>query len=216
MYYLVATKDNKEIFLYRLSEGPNMIGRKESNRVILDDRSVSRVHACIIVENGEVILTDLSSSNGTYYKGSLIFNPVLVKCGDKIRIGRYKLAVYKEEQINIPLWRKKVNLIEVESNIYNNNSSYNEEIYFLGPSLEVRKEFYKTKQEDDITKRNLETENYLASSLLLASDKESHFNFDELFPKCDYCINQDSPTINKRGGYSEGIEVFFKHISRSI
>lgn len=63
------------------------IGRNASNNVILDDKTVSRQHAQLIVlDDGRVILKDLSSSNGTFVNGNRISEYEL-KAGDIVKCG---------------------------------------------------------------------------------------------------------------------------------
>ncbi|MFY7665013.1 FHA domain-containing protein [Flavobacterium sp.] len=48
--------------------------------------SVSRVHAKIIIDNGEILLQDLNSTNGTYVNGNPIVSKI-VTVEDKITLG---------------------------------------------------------------------------------------------------------------------------------
>lgn len=61
------------------------IGRNTSNQIILDDKMVSRQHAQITVfDNGQMIIKDLGSSNGTYVNGNRI-NEFQLKPGDIVK-----------------------------------------------------------------------------------------------------------------------------------
>lgn len=52
---------------YTLNEGGVfLIGRGEENRIVVLDRYISRVHAKIVNNWGEVMLEDLESRNGTF------------------------------------------------------------------------------------------------------------------------------------------------------
>jgi hypothetical protein len=63
------------------------IGRDSKNQIILNDNYVSRQHAqLIIMDNGEVLLKDLGSSNGTYVNGNNIIECYL-KVGDIVKCG---------------------------------------------------------------------------------------------------------------------------------
>ena len=59
------------------------------------ENGVSRRHAAIICHGGELFITDLDSSNGTYLNGMRLFphQPRLLSDGDEIRIGRATLHV---------------------------------------------------------------------------------------------------------------------------
>jgi len=63
------------------------IGRNTSNNLVLDDKMVSRQHAQLIVlDNGQVIIKDLGSSNGTFVNGNKITECTL-KAGDIVKCG---------------------------------------------------------------------------------------------------------------------------------
>jgi pSer/pThr/pTyr-binding forkhead associated (FHA) protein len=55
-----------------LREGRTRLGRADDNEIVLSDVGVSRRHAQIVIENGEVSVEDLGSGNGTYYFGHRI------------------------------------------------------------------------------------------------------------------------------------------------
>lgn len=55
-----------------LREGQTRLGRADDNEIVLSDVGVSRRHAQIVLERGEVSVEDLGSGNGTYYFGHRI------------------------------------------------------------------------------------------------------------------------------------------------
>ena len=70
-----------------------LIGR-ESRALPLSDQTTSRRHAEMRPnDDGEWILRDLGSSNGTYVNGSRIDRPHTLKIGDQVRVGRSLLVV---------------------------------------------------------------------------------------------------------------------------
>jgi pSer/pThr/pTyr-binding forkhead associated (FHA) protein len=71
------------------------IGRDERTvkAALTTDRAVSRRHAAITVENGEIVLADTQSSNGTIVGGQAIAEPVRVQIGQGFRIGSTMLRV---------------------------------------------------------------------------------------------------------------------------
>ena len=71
-----------------LRPGANVFGRDYDAAVWIDDPSVSRHHARIVVGEGEAILEDLGSKNGTLVNGEAIDAPTKLSDGDEIRIGR--------------------------------------------------------------------------------------------------------------------------------
>ncbi len=60
------------------------------------DRGVSRVHMVMSYENGQFIVEDAGSLNGTFVGGEQIFpnEPIPVKSGQEIRLGQLSLFVY--------------------------------------------------------------------------------------------------------------------------
>jgi CheY-like chemotaxis protein len=60
------------------------------------DRGVSRVHMVMTYENGQFIVEDAGSLNGTFVAGEQIYpnEPVPIKSGQEIRLGQLSLFVY--------------------------------------------------------------------------------------------------------------------------
>jgi pSer/pThr/pTyr-binding forkhead associated (FHA) protein len=63
------------------------IGREEDNELWLDDDTISRYHAELAWEKGQIYLTDADSLNGVALNGRRIRSSVLVKHGDELGIG---------------------------------------------------------------------------------------------------------------------------------
>src|SRR5579871_4395144 len=77
---------------------PVTIGREEGNGLRLNDERVSRFHAKVQVEDGDIILTDLDSTNGTRVNGTAIQIRRL-RAGDQLSIGRSMLLFGTMEEI---------------------------------------------------------------------------------------------------------------------
>lgn len=77
---------------------PVTIGREEGNALRLNDERISRYHAKVQVEDGDTILTDLDSTNGTRVNGSAIQIRRL-RPGDQVAIGRSMLLFGTMEEI---------------------------------------------------------------------------------------------------------------------
>jgi DNA-binding winged helix-turn-helix (wHTH) protein len=88
VYRLVL--EDREIVLH---PGENVLGRHEEGVVWLESPSVSRRHARILVEGGEVVLEDLASKNGTFVRGERISAPVRLADGDVFRLGRVSMKL---------------------------------------------------------------------------------------------------------------------------
>ena len=85
--------------VYDQLETPVTIGREEDNVVQLNDERVSRVHAKLQEDRGQVILTDLNSTNGSRVNGHPVQLRVL-QPGDHVQIGRCTLLYGSNEQIS--------------------------------------------------------------------------------------------------------------------
>lgn len=70
-----------------LAEGENLLGRDREAVVWIDSATVSRRHARIVVTDGEAVIEDLRSRNGTSVRGEKIQGPVRLADGDRIRLG---------------------------------------------------------------------------------------------------------------------------------
>ena len=85
--------------VFRECSIPVTIGREEGNSLRLNDERVSRFHAKVQSEDGDFIITDLDSTNGTRVNGS----PVQIrrlKPGDQISLGRSVLLFGSHAEIN--------------------------------------------------------------------------------------------------------------------
>ncbi len=71
------------------------IGRSPESNIFIDDNSVSRNHAKILVGNGKIILEDLNSANGTYVNNSKIIKTE-ISLNDSIKLGKieFNLSAY--------------------------------------------------------------------------------------------------------------------------
>ena len=76
-----------------LVEGENVLGRDETATVRIDVPGVSRRHARIHVQGGQVMLEDLGSKNGTFLgeEEAPVGAPVLLPDGTTFRLGRILL-----------------------------------------------------------------------------------------------------------------------------
>ncbi|MBN1994405.1 MAG: FHA domain-containing protein [Anaerolineae bacterium] len=66
---------------------PKTIGRGSSNNVIIQDSSLSRVHARVKAGPQGLVVEDLGSTNGTYINNSQISGSAVGRSGDTIRLG---------------------------------------------------------------------------------------------------------------------------------
>ncbi len=78
---------------YALRAGVTTIGRAPDNDIVLPAATISGYHAEIRYENGQYVLHDKNSRNGTYVNGRRIVGPNLIKPGWRITIGDVDLTV---------------------------------------------------------------------------------------------------------------------------
>jgi pSer/pThr/pTyr-binding forkhead associated (FHA) protein len=73
---------------YFLSDGANLtIGRVQGNDIVLEDLTVSRLHATIAVEGRKLLVSDEGSKNGIMLNGTRVLSAELYD-GDIVRIGQ--------------------------------------------------------------------------------------------------------------------------------
>ena len=77
-----------------LGEGENVVGRDPASEVCLDDPSVSRRHARMVIDADGVRLEDLGSKNGTTVRGEPVREPTRLAAGDRLVFGSV-VAVYR-------------------------------------------------------------------------------------------------------------------------
>jgi hypothetical protein len=86
------------------------IGREEDNAICLEDDLISRHHAALIRHNGEYILRDLDSMNGTFLNGRRA-SELILKLGDRIRIGGVEMG-YEAVTVSAPVERAEKSTAE--------------------------------------------------------------------------------------------------------
>ncbi|MBT3198664.1 MAG: GAF domain-containing protein [Phycisphaerales bacterium] len=72
---------------FELRAGDNVVGRENDATIVLNDQTASRAHSCISVDNGQSLLSDVGSANGTFLNGVRIGQPTGLKRGDQVRCG---------------------------------------------------------------------------------------------------------------------------------
>lgn len=80
-----------------LAEGENLIGRDQDASVFVDDVSVSRHHARIVIDDTGASLEDLGSKNGTYLAGKKVESRAALSDGESIRLGSVALVFRRFE-----------------------------------------------------------------------------------------------------------------------
>lgn len=82
-----------------------LIGRDASCDIIIitPDKQVSRKHARLELTEGEIVLVDLGSKNGTHHNSQRVENPVVLEDGDTIQISLAQQFVFLSSDATVPL-----------------------------------------------------------------------------------------------------------------
>lgn len=76
-----------------LAVGEHVIGRGVGCDVVIDDKTVSRIHAALVVRDDGVVVRDLGSRNGTWVNGIRIGADRRLRAGDRVHIGAVTMIV---------------------------------------------------------------------------------------------------------------------------
>jgi pSer/pThr/pTyr-binding forkhead associated (FHA) protein len=69
-------------------------GRNPKSDIFLDDITVSRSHASFTRQDGSFLVQDLGSLNGTYVNKALLRQPTLLRNGDQVQIGKFRMIFF--------------------------------------------------------------------------------------------------------------------------
>lgn len=95
MAWLVIKSGPRPGQQFGLTRGRNTIGRDGTRcDIVLDDRAVSAEHARINFENGQFVIYDLASLNGTFVNRQRVQRQLLMD-GDLVRLGNTTLVFKK-------------------------------------------------------------------------------------------------------------------------
>jgi adenylate cyclase len=98
---LISSEDRQEFELQAF----NSIGRHPDNTIQILDRIISKEHAQILRgAEGQFLLHDLGSLNGTFIRGERVHEHVLVD-GDEISLGSTRLLYVDQRSEDVPLHR---------------------------------------------------------------------------------------------------------------
>jgi pSer/pThr/pTyr-binding forkhead associated (FHA) protein len=69
------------------------VGRAAGCQIVIDDTYVSQLHARLFVRDGQLLVEDLGSTNGTYLNRAKVSAPMVMQRGDRLQIGNTVLEV---------------------------------------------------------------------------------------------------------------------------
>ena len=81
-----------DVFDREITQTETQMGKGPRNDIVVADPAVSAAHAMIRIENGEYVVNDLGSRNGTFINGERIIAPRPLKHGDVIGMGLSKIT----------------------------------------------------------------------------------------------------------------------------
>ncbi len=87
---MIVSIDDVVIKEVQITKDRTTLGRRPYNDVVIDNLAVSGEHAVLLMSGSEVTLEDVGSTNGSYVNGKAI-KKQLLKNGDAIEIGKYKI-----------------------------------------------------------------------------------------------------------------------------
>ncbi len=95
--------------VYRLEVPEAVLGRGDRSTIQVEDEGISRNHAKIVAKDNAYFLADLGSTNGTICNGQPVTTPVMLRDGDRIRLGptavlRFEFQDELEEQMRSRLY----------------------------------------------------------------------------------------------------------------
>lgn len=95
---MLTSLDEQQCF--ELNDLVVKIGRHPSNEIVFpDDRHISRHHATIEYVDGEFVIKDNQTVNGTFLNGHKIQNPIKLGRGDIVTVGKTSLKVAFRDEV---------------------------------------------------------------------------------------------------------------------
>ncbi len=71
------------------------VGRGPRSDFVVSDTLMSRIHCRLVASEGELVVEDLDSTNGTFVNGTRV-EAVALQEGDRLRIGRSEFTVARD------------------------------------------------------------------------------------------------------------------------
>jgi len=84
---LEALRGDKPMGTFALKDGENVIGRSPECEIFIDDPSISRRHASLIVAANQVRVRDLGSRNHTYLDKATVVSEIEIPFESRLRFG---------------------------------------------------------------------------------------------------------------------------------
>ena len=101
MARLILSLKGRELDKFLIGQGKVVAGRSPDCDITIDNPAISRKHTQIEFKNGDYVLTDLNSSNGTFLNGERIEVPQSLKPGDVIGVAKFELHFQEAPQAEV-------------------------------------------------------------------------------------------------------------------
>lgn len=82
--------------VFPLEQQEIILGRDLANDIAISDPEISRRHARFLLQEDNVIIEDLGSTNGTFLNGQRISTPQQLRAGDVITFGENIVVVFQK------------------------------------------------------------------------------------------------------------------------
>jgi pSer/pThr/pTyr-binding forkhead associated (FHA) protein len=89
-------KGDEVLLGFVLGDRPITLGRGHESDIHVPDKRLSRRHCTLELKDGRVVVTDLDSTNGVYFKGERVKNATL-DVGDEFLMGDVKVSLEVEK-----------------------------------------------------------------------------------------------------------------------
>ena len=95
---LIVTRGPNVGARYLLDSDITTAGRSPDSDIFLDDITVSRRHAQFLRAGGQITIKDEGSLNGTYVNRTLVDGSALLRSGDEVQIGKFRMMFFVSER----------------------------------------------------------------------------------------------------------------------
>ncbi len=113
--FLNVIRSQADLGVHTFIDGPTILGRDPNCNIPLHDFGVSRQHAVIEPQaNGEFVLRDLKSTNGTRVNGAEISESRILKNGEKIFVGDTVLRFALADKVDIDFHSEVATLVSTD------------------------------------------------------------------------------------------------------
>lgn len=113
--FLNVIRSRADLGVHMFIEGPIFLGRDPTCTIPLHDFGVSRKHAVIMPDgDGNYILRDLGSTNGTHVNGAPVEGTRILKDGEKIFVGDTVLRFALADKMDIDFHSEVATLVSID------------------------------------------------------------------------------------------------------